>query len=169
MVTEQDNPNIYPGVIPPDMKKRVAFNVLNTIDIIHWGVKTYDTNSDLVATLQLDTPSGSVAFHNVYNRNNELDVDQLFEETCMGTGTHVLLGDFNLHHRSWGGDQMTCAVEPKGEQLYYAVTGARMKLLSERGAITYSRGTQLDQNCSTIDLVFGSSAIVSREPAVEHR
>lgn len=100
-VTEQDNPNIYPVVVPPAMQKRVAFFVLKTIELTDWDVTTYGTNSDLVATLRLETPPGEiVAFHNVYNRNNTLNIDQLFDEIGSGPKAQFLVDDFNLHHPS---------------------------------------------------------------------
>lgn len=164
-VTEQDNPNIYPVVVPPAMQKRVAFFVLKTIELTDWDVTTYGTNSDLVATLRLKTPPGEiVAFHNVYNRNNTLNIDQLFDEIGSGPKAQFLVGDFNLHHPSWAGENMTGRAEPKAEQLYDAVAAANMELLSTRGAITYSRSARPDQYCSTIDLVFGSLEVSSWNP-----
>lgn len=55
-------------------------------------------------------------------------------------------------------------MEKEAEKLDQALTAANMKLLSRRGAITYSRSSQVDQNCSTIDLTFGGDIIVGRDP-----
>lgn len=144
--------------------KHVVFYVHNSIHISHCKIHTYkDHNTNLVATLRLLTPAGYIDLHNVYNRLQSVDIDQLVE-TCTGKGGDILLGDFNLHHESWCGNDTEYVVEPEATKLFLAIEAAKMRLLSTRGAITYSRSIQSDQHCSTIDLVFGSRAIASRDP-----
>lgn len=144
--------------------KHVVFYVHNSIPVTHCKLITRnDRNADMVATLRLMTPAGYIDFHNVYNRLKSVDIDQLVSACTQGDG-NILLGDFNLHHGSWCGDGMQYVVEPDADKLDLAMKAAKMKLISTRGAITYSRSTQSDQHCSTIDLVFGSLAIASREP-----
>ena len=147
----------------PLLKKRVVFLVHKSIPITDWRVRTYNNhNADLVATLSLAT-SGEVMIHNVYNHSKNLNIDKLMD-TCFGATADILAGDFNLHHPSWCSDDMTFVVENDAKKLYYATEAADMKLISTKGAITYSWGTRADQNASTIDLVFGGPAIVSRDP-----
>ena len=146
------------------LKKRVVFFVHESIPDSDWKVHTYnDSNADLVATLTISTPSGDVDIHNIYNPLKAIDIDQLLDSCSFG-GAHILMGDFNLHHPTWCEDDMEYVVEKEAEKLDQALTAANMKLLSRRGAITYSRSSQVDQNCSTIDLTFGGDIIVGRDP-----
>lgn len=62
---------------------------------------------------------------------------------------------------------MEYVVEDDARKLYHAMKAARMKLISTRGSITYSRSARSDQHCSAIDLVFGGCAIASRDPQWE--
>jgi len=97
----------YNAYTPPqdinDLPKqsRVSFYVHHTILEEDWSVQYHN---DHFATLSLVTPSGIIRFHNVYNRNKSLDKDwqsNVEKMVAMG-GSNVLLGDFNLHHLTWG-------------------------------------------------------------------
>ena len=59
---------------------------------------------------------------------------------------------------------MRYSVESDAKKLHRATRAAKMKLITKQGAITYSRSAHVDQNCSTIDLVFGGNTITSRNP-----
>ena len=163
-LTETDNPYINPGM-SPDMEKRVAFLILKSLDVKDWRIATHDSNSSLVITLRLTTASGEiVTFHNVYNHQNTLNIDQLFDDIGVEPHGQILLGDFNLHHPSWSGNAMRSTAEPKAVRLYDALAATEMELISTRGAITYSRSARSDQYCSTIDLVFGNPQAISWNP-----
>lgn len=87
------------------LTQRVAFYVHQSISVHDWDVDPYDDqNANLVATLWLKTPSGKIAIHNVYNRQKSLDIGRLMD-TCTGLGSDILVGDFNLHHPTWAGDE----------------------------------------------------------------
>ena len=98
---------------------------------------TYNNrNSKLVATLQLTTPSGQIAIHNVYNRSQTVNIGQL-AATCIGRDCDILIGDFNLHHPLWSGDSMRNNVGSDARELAEATQAANMDLITARGTVTY--------------------------------
>ncbi|CAG9978303.1 unnamed protein product [Clonostachys byssicola] len=160
-LTEDDNPDAAKTIAVKDKPKprskwqldRVAFYVHESIPLEDWGV-TYHTEKSkgLVATLFLNTTSGAVNIHNVYNQHKQLDMDHLFSY-CKICRSDILLGDFNLHHPTWGGDGLR-VVEEQARDLHSLADAYLMNCKTPRGATTYSRSTSTDQYCSTIDLTF---------------
>ncbi|KAG5803701.1 hypothetical protein H9Q74_009038 [Fusarium xylarioides] len=115
-------------------------------------------NNGLVATLQILTASHLLTIHNVYDRNNRLDLDALFERLDDTDGDSVLVGDFNLHHRSWSlhGRNETA----KSRDFYERISSTNMELLTIPGTITYSNSQDESIRSSTIDLTFADQVIV---------
>jgi hypothetical protein len=139
----------------------VAFLVRNSILLSHWDVTFHtDEFNGLAATLRLETPSGSIRIHNVYNRNKELDMTELFSY-CPISHSDILLGDFNLHHPAWGGDNLP-VVERSAKELHKLSVSCGTTCQTPRGAVTYSRSESEDKHSSTIDLTFTGVNITTR-------
>ena len=51
---------------------------------------------------------------------------------------NILLGDFNLHYPSWGGDSMSYTVDIDARDLFEATEAAGIGLILRQGAVTYS-------------------------------
>lgn len=114
-LSSDNNPRNFPyepsySRIPPPKNSstdlvKVAFLIRDALPA--WNVTEHepeDSNRGILAALHLPTIDGSIAFHNLYNRNNKVDIEAL-TESCRGYDeAHWLLGDFNLHHNLWGGD-----------------------------------------------------------------
>lgn len=70
---------------------------------------------------------------------------------------HVVTGDFNLHHPSWGGQQ--CLTQhAAADSLLHTAAAAGLQLALPPGMITW-RARNLE---STIDLMFVSAALTPR-------
>ncbi|RYP82468.1 hypothetical protein DL769_001661 [Monosporascus sp. CRB-8-3] len=143
--------------------KGVGFYVVKTIPKEEWRVDPGGNRiKDVVATLFLKTAVGEVQIHNVYNRNKEIDLDELSRACMSNKPESALLGDFNLHHPLWGGDQVHDACE-RGNKLCRLTQIAGMTCLTSPGAITYSRSFGFNgRYCSTIDLTFAGRHVASR-------
>ncbi|KAF4468113.1 zinc knuckle [Fusarium albosuccineum] len=151
--------------IPP---YRVCFLVSVSLSEETYHVDFYENaNKELTATLFLATPeAGILAIHNVYNRNDTINIEQMLNDTTM-TGRDLLVGDFNIHHSQWAGER---EVKPtrKAEEMHEGLKEAHMKLVTTPGAGTFSRSPTSEP--STIDLTFVSEGIldcVKNWPLVE--
>ncbi|GJC99960.1 zinc knuckle [Colletotrichum higginsianum] len=81
--------------------RRVAFYLHRSIDLNSWKVEfATGKNSNLVATLTLNTQCGDVMIHNAYNPTGQLNFDELMVSPTTDSNS-ILLGDFNLHHKRW--------------------------------------------------------------------
>ena len=109
------------------------------LDIGDWGAEQVD---DCIQMAQVQTSLGLIQLINVYVVTEEgrvaLDanlalrrVPELFLEGV----EHVLLGDFNLHHPSWGGERVQRADEAARE-LIDITTHQGLCLATSQGAIT---------------------------------
>ncbi|KAF4992303.1 hypothetical protein FDECE_13757 [Fusarium decemcellulare] len=137
----------------------VFFLVHESIPAHCWNVEYHGS---LVATLHLTVPTGEVHIHNVYNRNRELDIAEFVTRTSR-SGWDITVGDFNLHHESWGGRlykrQLNCA---NANTLYELMQRDCMELVTPPGTITYTRGESIDNTASCIDLAFISNELRPR-------
>ena len=111
-----DNPNIRPYKPPYSHEQvaeklnskeliKVAFLIHGSLSGWHVTEDVEGVNRDIVATLQLPTSHGLVSIHNVYNHTSRLNALALMEKCRQSHTTHVLVGDFNLHHQLWGGER----------------------------------------------------------------
>lgn len=66
-----------------------------------------------------------------------------------------MLGDFNLHHESWGGPEASMAHIEKSEELLLVMQRREMEQMIPVGAATYKESL----GKSTIDLVFATSLL----------
>ncbi|KAF4450189.1 zinc knuckle, partial [Fusarium albosuccineum] len=143
----------------PKMHK-VCFYVHKSLSLTSWRVsKATGPNEDLVATLELATPSGELKIHNVYNHEDRLDVEELVA-LAGGEGDRILLGDFNFHHRMWSGTRRGVRTE-KGNRFAASIDPMNLELLTEPGTITFSNSKDTSARSSTIDLTFASGRIAS--------
>ena len=72
----------------------------------------------------------------------------------------LLLGDFNLHHPSWGGPNTPA--DPESAMLLDLVDKFGLRCITPQGAVTFSRGQRENTATSTIDLAFTSPAITQQ-------
>ncbi|KAF5968496.1 hypothetical protein FBULB1_10710 [Fusarium bulbicola] len=141
----------------------VGFYVHSSLRTDQWRVRSYpDDNEDIFATLELTTPSGLLAIHNVYNHNNRLDVPALLQHLASYESSKcdmVLLRDFNYHHGSWSirvNGIVTQKITSESKEFAAGVKGLGLKLQTTPGEITFSRSQDTGQQSSTIDLAFAS-------------
>lgn len=165
-IGSNNNPQQDGGIAKPPQDPikfaHICFLVLNTIPLEDWSVKAYENdNHELMATLSLQTSSGAVDIHNVYNWRDSIDLDLLLE-TCAGPGRNLMVGDFNLHHELWTSNA-TKKPSAKAKKLAAGITAARMTCLTPRGVTTWSRSAEAGtSDRSTIDLAFASPCLVDR-------
>ncbi|KAF5540085.1 hypothetical protein FNAPI_10626 [Fusarium napiforme] len=150
-----------------DRIRGVGFYVHSSLRTDQWRVRSYPGDNDgIFATLELKTPSGLLAIHNVYNHNNRLDVPALLQylssyknKKCDG----VLLGDFNYRHGSWSikvNGAVTQRITPESKMFAAGVKGLGFALQTTPEEITFSKSQDTDQQKSTIDLTFASRKLV---------
>src|SRR5215469_11237434 len=72
----------------------------------------------------------------------------------------LLLGDFNLHHASWGGPNAPADLE--SVTLLNLVDRFGLRCITPQGATTFSRGQGEDLVTSTIDLAFASPTVTQQ-------
>lgn len=140
--------------------QHVCFYVDYSIPATRWHVEDANTeaNKGLVATLRLMTASDCpLSIHNVYNHKDRLDVSDLLS-TAGSIGDNVLIGDFNFHHPDWSGDRVGRRTD-NANHFAVGVRSVGMRLLTERGVVTFSNSDDTEVRSSTIDLTFASGRI----------
>lgn len=137
---------------------RVCFFVNKKAALASWN---YKTHSGDLATLHVDTTDGRrIQIHNIYNQTlaeGTLPTIKLLANVTGASlnngGMHeqMIVGDFNLHHPIWGGDQ--AKTDRGSDELLDITESLSMDQILPRGTPTYT------ENCSTtIDLVFATLA-----------
>ncbi|CAG9949292.1 unnamed protein product [Clonostachys rosea f. rosea IK726] len=153
------------GAKPKELKLGlVGFYIAQYISSLNWAISRASdgANRELVATLHLTTEDAIIDIHNIYNYENQLNLDELF--TYAAGSEHVIfVGDFNIEH-------------PESEKrsrkslvLGGMMKGANMVCLTPSDEITYSRSLPRKDglHSSTIDLIFVSKALLDRTPGRE--
>ncbi|EGU79108.1 hypothetical protein FOXB_10396 [Fusarium oxysporum f. sp. conglutinans Fo5176] len=138
----------------------VAYLIHKSIPVQDWHVEFHDNvNLGLAATLLLRiSDDQTIAIHNVHNRFQKVQIPDLLQKVT-ATGQDLLVGDFNLHHPDWGGDDIQI-IELQAIELSSGLKAADMKILTPRGFKTYSRGKCFaGAYTSTIDLTCASSSL----------
>ena len=150
-------PSNYHLVYPPHENTRVCFFVSKVLDQDSWETKEH--SADLL-TLTLRKHDFTLHIHNCYNQppnlasSRELGVLRQLPEALAGEGEHVLLGDFNLHHPSWGGVLLPTQ-HALADDLIDVTTMANMELTLPPGSVTW----RTQRSMSTLDLVFATGHV----------
>ncbi len=151
----------------PDEATRVCFYIRDDISPESWEV---EFPSPDVATLNLRQRYGGVEsilhIHNVYNpipdnRNNLAGPSSIPLLTAQigkhPHDSHIVVGDFNLHHPYWGGPGVLNP-HPGAEALLECAAQAQLELCLQAGSVTREQGNSR----STLDLVFATQDVFER-------
>lgn len=139
----------------------VAYLIHKSIPVADWDVEFHDNvNIGLAATLLLRiSDDQTITIHNIYNQQKNTNIPDLLRRVT-ATGEDFLVGDSNLHHPTWSGDNVT-TIEPQAFELANVLDEAGMELLTTRGFRTYARGKHLtSEYSSTIDLTYASPSLI---------
>jgi hypothetical protein len=154
----------YPVAIE-DGPARVCFFVNKRLDNTTWQFEphTRDACSLHIKCEAGSQTQGQLHVHNIYNpvqatenRESTLPlIDTLLER--YGLDEQMVLGDFNLHHRSWGGDRVVHEDQEAGE-LNVIMERFGMTNTLQQGAVTYA-----ERNArTTIDLCWITLGLLYR-------
>ena len=168
-LTRDNDPSLFQFRVPYSRKppkEKIVKDLCKVAFLVHKSLKgcritePSGDNRGIVATLHVPLVDGyTIAIHNVYNHEKRLDVASLCRPMLSASKAHVLVGDFNLHHPLWAGDDLPNSnIEAKARQLVNHTTEANMKCLNN-GTITYRRGQNLDFT-SVVDLVFVKNVLL---------
>lgn len=157
--TCNSNPGYY-VCIPTSPNPRTCIYVSKEIDVTRWkqepspiGLQQGD-----VTSISLSTPQGKTWVHSIYNpppdshSSHTLNTLQWLQPLLQPEGSHITLGDFNLHHPRWGSDFLP-AHHFLANHLNSTMDLANMDLATPKGTITW----KARQSQSTVDLCFCSS------------
>ncbi|CAI9636447.1 unnamed protein product [Alternaria burnsii] len=145
--------------------RQVAFFIRNDIPkrdtrvVPHHGC-----NEPYAATLEVDTQSGTLCIHNMYNHDQSINIAEL-KDRCMQSDNDILVGDSNLHHKLWGGSTVSTAASASSlsSQLALALQETRMQTCMLPGTITYAPGLRtVSARQTSIDIVFSSMLLRPR-------
>lgn len=139
---------------------RVCFFVNTCLDRAHWTVREH--SRDLM-TLKLQYiehgQSRCIHIHNLYREATRGNITAILDQlngVLDEEEQHLVVGDFNLHHPTWGG--IGVEGDPQAEQLLQLMDERQLSLLLPQGSITW----QAQHFQSTIDLALGSPAVTQR-------
>lgn len=141
----------------PSIETRVCFYVRKGIALSSW---TYTHHSADYTTLHLFTTNHrKIHVHNIYNQmkggnapfSTLRKLEEVLSEYAGNKDEHLVLGDFNLHHPAWGGEDST-TIDPEAEDLISLTLFNNLSQMIPEGTITYEEGNKK----STIDLIFAS-------------
>lgn len=148
-----------------DRDSRVSTYVNKRISVDSWSEVSHSPDSH---TITLRVGAAHVNIHNVYSPppvshtdNRELSTLAALAQALRMEGSHVVVGDFNLHHPLWGGSvyphQHTMA-----DTLIETMRSAGLELALPQGTITREamRGNIVER--TTIDLVWLSVDLMPR-------
>lgn len=151
----------YHLVFPGDHKSRTCIYISKHLATNTWRKENVpeESNGD-ITSISLETDIGKVWVHNIYNppplshSSRDMNTLRWIPEILEKEGYHILVGDFNIHHVSWGGQAVT--VQHKiADSFNDILSDQKMELILPKGTITWmSRGSQ-----STLDLVFVSKEL----------
>lgn len=145
----------YPTGNEEEGPARVCFFINKRLDHTKWQFKQYTRD---ICTLKISVemenhPSRQLSIHNVYNptqstagRDSTLPILRT-AMSAQDVEEQIALGDFNLHHRLWGGSRVT-QEDQEAEDLLEIMESFDMTNTFKPGTITYEEG----QGRITIDL-----------------
>jgi len=138
---------------------RVCFFVNKEIEATEW---TYTQHSLDLITLHLkyktseDSRTRTVNVHNIYNAGPNQNIRGVhtlikLKEGLRSQGEHIVVGNFNLHHPMWAGENYHHQ-HVEADELIEIIKEHSLQLLLPPGTITYrARAAE-----TTLDLVFAS-------------
>jgi exonuclease III len=154
----------YPAAIE-EGPARVCFFVNKRLDTTTWQFKSHTRDAcSLQIQYEKDHQArGCLHIHNIYNpgqatedRESVLPLVVTLLETNQ-LDEQIALGDFNLHHRSWGGERVV-REDQEAEELRTIMDRFGLTNTLHEGAITYE-----DRNAqSTIDLCWITVGLLDR-------
>ena len=141
-------------IYPESDKARVCFFVNKRIEQSTW---TYTVDSPDVISIHIKFLDRQVHIHNIYNPVNAKEISTsipVLERRLAANPheEHIALGDFNLHHESWGGPEASTAHIEKSEELLLVMQRWELEQMVPVGTATYKEST----GKSTIDLIFAT-------------
>ena len=137
---------------PETNKARVCYFINKKIHQTTW---TYTTDGPNFMSLHFNLPDRCIHIHNIYNPVNleEVSISILILKRRLAAHLneeHIILGDFNLHHKVWKGPKASKALIRKSEELLMVAQRWEMEQMVPVGTATYKEST----GESTIDLIF---------------
>lgn len=137
---------------------RVCIFISKKIDPARW---THIVVSRDYQIVRINSEWRTIYIHNIYNEPRGGTITRIREEIeriRIGDrdGEHMILGDFNLHHPSWGGAGTRGDAE--AEDLLEIMDIHDMEIVTEPGVAPWERKDQK----STIDLTFISNGLLER-------
>lgn len=139
---------------------RACFLVNKKIPLNLWSARTAPDYGTIEINLQGET----LTVHNYYSPSPPTRRTLYWDSPILGLrqavakpGGHLVVGDFNLHHHLWGGDEIG-SIDVGAKLLLDPIRENELDLLTERGMITWAR----QDSEATIDLTLCT-------PALSHR
>jgi Endonuclease-reverse transcriptase len=133
---------LYPKTTGSDNpeRPRVALYVAKSIDPSQW---THTAVSRDHQILRIQYKRGdaahSLCIHNIYNEPRSTTFNQLDSELAKHPeAEHIVLGDMNVHHPTWGGPGTP--IESEAEHLLEIMDQHRIELTTKEGLVTWERG-----------------------------
>ena len=161
-------------VYPNHKLARVCFYVNKRLDLASWTVTTHSQDlQTLTIRYEDEGEQKAIDIHNIYNpsptsyssqEQGTLAILRNALETTVDSRNHIVLGDLNLHHPLWSGNERLTQ-HNAADLLIDLAHDANLELVTTRGNPTWkARGTQ-----STIDLTFLSQPLVTNLTRCEPR
>lgn len=154
----------YPDVKEGEEPARVCFFVNKRLDHSRWQFEQHTRDlCTLRIRIRENTTEHELVIHNVYNPPQSTpDRQSTIPLIKMKLEEHtpkeqIILGDFNLHHRFWGGSNIE-REDKEANDLLEIMESVDMTFMLEPGTITYEEG----DGRSTIDLCWATLGIVDR-------
>lgn len=142
---------IFHLIYPDYDKPRTCIFVNKRIATNSWS--TTITSGDLCSIHIRNQDNNILHVHNVYNpvKGDNLSTLPILREELAkyGNEEQLMLGDFNLHHPSWGGDN--AKADPESDELIDIAGQYGMEQMLEERTPTYTENAQ-----TTIDLVYAT-------------
>ena len=142
-------------IYPHHEQNRVCFYVNKKLTPGSWYPKYH--SPDLCSLIMRVRNNRVVTIHNIYNPGypETGGLDQMRKALDESHDTEqIMLGDFNLHHPSWGG--IRAKIDDKAEDLILMAEEFAMEQALPVGTAIY------EENCqTTIDLVFATPSITA--------
>src|ERR1700754_525225 len=153
-------------VYPDRQLARVCFYINKRLDLASWTVTAHSKDlQTLTIRYEDERKQKTINIHNIYNpspasyssqEQGILGTLRNVLETATDNVKHIVLGDLNLHHPLWSGNERLTQ-HNSADLLIDLAHNSDLELVTPRGNPTWrARGTQ-----STIDLTFLSQPLVT--------